>query len=196
MPARRLRQNRLPVAPPPLRHRVHSPGSTSRESSLERVRRISREHRAAERPFDPEKRGSWQGSSRDLVVNPRRRLPHRDDLEQEFLVIEEENGTSRPTEWIVINPLDYPRGKHASHRSLYAYRIGAYGSSCFLVWGNSYEDTLEELGSFCEEFMPGLLTTEEDVGKLMEEAREEDEDLDDEQAYEQATSDLTYTEAG
>jgi hypothetical protein len=73
MPARRLRQNRLPVAPPPLRHRVHSPGSTSRESSLERVRRISREHRASERPFDPEKRGSWQGSSRDLVVNSRRK---------------------------------------------------------------------------------------------------------------------------
>jgi len=69
MPLRRLRQNRLPVAPPPLRHRVHSPSGAPRESALERVRRIASEHRATEKPFEPEKRGTWKGSSRDLVVN-------------------------------------------------------------------------------------------------------------------------------
>jgi len=38
------------------------------------VRRLAREHRVTEGPaFDPEKRGTWQGSSRDLVVNPRQR---------------------------------------------------------------------------------------------------------------------------
>lgn len=286
MPVRRLRTNRLPVPPPPLRHRAHSrPSSEPRESSLERVRRIAREHRATEKPFDPERRGTWKGSSRDLVVNgrarytvieskrrrgpggrtaspygaapwtsereksqwhletvgwtvrdeergtvgigrqpwetkreaeewveqqearragnrsrlsqnPRQRLPHREDVEETFLVIEEDTGHYKPTTWIVVNPLDYPRGKHGSYRSLYAYRIGAYGSSCFLVWGNSYENTIEELGGFCEQFMPGLLTSEEDVGKLMAEAREDEGDMDDEQAYEKATADLMYTEAG
>ena len=72
MPRHRLRPNRLPVAPPPLRHPTHSPSARPRESSLERVRRISREHRATEKPFDPSRRGTWQGSSRDLVVNGRR----------------------------------------------------------------------------------------------------------------------------
>ena len=37
------------------------------------MRRLAREHRVAEKPFDPEKRGTWRGSSRDLVVNPRHR---------------------------------------------------------------------------------------------------------------------------
>lgn len=192
MPARRLRPNRLPVAPPPLRHRVHSPSAAPRESSLDRVRRLAREHRAAEKPFDPEKRGDWRGSSRDLVVNPRR--PVRTGSEETCLVIEEDTGRHQPTDWVVVNPLDYPRGKHASYRALFAYQVGASGTSCFLIWGNSYESTLEELGDWCEQHAPGLLTTEEEVGKLTEEALAEG--LDDEEAYVQATADLMYTEAG
>lgn len=70
---RRLAQNRLPVAPPPLRSRAHSPSARSREDSLARVRRVAREHQASERPFEPEKRGSWRGRSGDLVVNPSHR---------------------------------------------------------------------------------------------------------------------------
>lgn len=196
MPRPRHRPNRLPAPPPPLRHRVHSPSNAPRESSLDRVRRISREHKSTERPFDPERRGSWKGSSRDLVVNPRRRLSHRDDVEETFLFIDEEVGGSSPRAWLVVNPLDYPRGKHASYDSLFAYCLGAYGSSCFLVWGKSFEDTVEELAGFCEQFAKGHLTTEEDVGKLMAEVREDEPGIDDEEAYEKATADLTYTESG
>ncbi len=123
-------------------------------------------------------------------------MPYRDDVEETFLFIDEETGDNQPTAWLVVNPLDYPRGNHGSHDSLYAYRLGAYGSSCFLVWGSSYEDTIEELGEFCEKFAPGHLSTEEDVGKLMEEAREDHPGIDDEKAYEEATADLTYTESG
>lgn len=51
------------------RSSVHSPSVRPKgESALEHVRRISREHN---KPFDPTKRGTWRGSSKDLVVNPR-----------------------------------------------------------------------------------------------------------------------------
>lgn len=195
MPRRPLRPNRLPVAPPPLRHRVHSPSAAPRETSLERVRRLARQHRAEEKPFDPEKRGTWRGSSRDLVVNASHRRGNRygheaGEGEETFLVIIDDNNS---TEWVVVNPLECPIGKWSKER-LFAYQLGAVGTSHFLVWGKSYEDTLEHLGDWCERYAPGHLTTEEEVGKLTQEALAEG--LNEEEAYAQATADLLYTEAG
>lgn len=48
---------------------------------------MAREHREQEKPFDPERRGSWRGSSKDLVVNPRRhrRNPKGDCTAEELL---------------------------------------------------------------------------------------------------------------
>ncbi len=201
-----MRSNRLPVAPPPLRSRVHSPSGAPRESSLDRVRRLAREHRATEKPFDPERRGSWKGSSRDLVVNPahgRKGDRHGHDTivgdEPTFLVIEEDrqNSYGKPTEWLVVNPLDVPRSRYAKE-ILFAFRLGAYGDSCFLVWAppDHYDDAATLLAEWCEQYAPGYLTSEEDVAKLMEEVREEDPEIDDEEAYTKATADLTYTESG
>jgi len=43
----------------------------ARQSSTpERLRRLVEKHEEEERPFDPEKRGSWRGGGRELVVNP------------------------------------------------------------------------------------------------------------------------------
>jgi hypothetical protein len=166
---------------------------------------LAREHRAAEKPFDPEKRGSWRGSSRDLVVNAargRKGNKHGHETTEDeptFLVIEEDrhNSYGKPTEWIVVNPLDVPRGKYAREH-LFAFRLGAYGDSCYLVWAlpDHYDDAIVLLAEWCEQYAPGFLTSEEEVGKLVEEVREEDPEIDDEEAYVKATADLTYTEAG
>lgn len=84
----RHRPNRLPVAPPVRRHSVHSPRATGEESALERVRRIAREHAAAEKPFDPTKRGTWRGSSKDLVINGQRRMARNAHADQDQLLTE------------------------------------------------------------------------------------------------------------
>ncbi len=57
--------NRLPPPPPKRSHRQHSP--RPRKSALERARELSRSQGPT---FDPSQRGTWRGSSRDLVVNP------------------------------------------------------------------------------------------------------------------------------
>lgn len=54
--------------PPPLPRR-RSTTEPRVQTDLARVRRIAGQ--LDERPFDPSQRGSWRGSSRDLVVNPR-----------------------------------------------------------------------------------------------------------------------------
>lgn len=199
MPARRMRQNRLPVAPPPLRHRVHSPSSAPRESSLDRVRRLAREHRATEKPFEPTRRGTWQGSSRDLVVNPARaRRGDRHGVEpiegeESFLVIEESEDDRNP--FVVVNPTAY---NTYTRNSVFAFAFGAYGWTRLIVWEASdhLDDALEVAGEWLAEHAPGILTSEEEVGKLIEEAKEEDPSLDDEDAFSTATQDLTYTESG
>lgn len=204
MPARRMRPNRLPPSPAMRQHSAHTPSLRSaapRESSLERVRRIAREH---EKPFDPSKRGTWRGSSRDLVVNPSKRFKQAhegrvdrdsDTPEDEFLVIEEDRGNGT-LEWVLVNPLDYPDGKHGSYDNLYAFGFGAYGSTRALLWGSSIEDALEEVAEWLAKYAPGHITSEEDVAKLMAEVREDEGDMEDDEAYEKATADLTYTEAG
>lgn len=201
MPARRaFRPNRLPVAPPPRRHSVHSPQASGRprESALEHVRRISREHN---KPFDPTKRGTWQGSSKDLVVNPSHRKSTRSawseekgnhQTEEEFIVIEREPDDRNP--YVLVNPLEY---NNWTRTQLYAMHFGAYGTTCLLIWmGASIEDAAEVAAEWLVKYAPGHITTEEHVGKLMEEVREEEPGIDDEAAYEKATADLTYTEAG
>lgn len=187
-------------------HSVHTPSLRSsaapRESSLERVRRIAREH---DRPFDPSKRGTWQGSSRDLVVNSSKRFKQAregrvdrdsDSPEDEFLVIEEDRGNGT-LEWVLVNPLDYPGGQRAAGKSLYGFGFGAYGDTRLLVWGTTdLEAALEEAAEWLEKYAPGHLSTEDHVARLMDEVREEEPDLEDDEAYEKATADLTYTEAG
>ncbi len=197
MPVRRLRSNRLPVAPPPLRHRAHSPSGAQRESSLDRVRRLAREHRSTERPFDPERRGSWKGSSRDLVVNPARarRGDKHVSLEpaEDFLVIEESEDDRYP--FVVVNPLEYDT---YMRNSIFAFTFGAYGWTRLIVWEASdhIEDALEKAAEWLAEHAPGILTSEEEVGKLIDEAKEEKPGADEEEVFTTATQDMTYTESG
>ncbi len=64
----------LPSAPPK-RRLAGQPSPQQVSSSLERVRKLARDLPENERSFDPARgRGSWQGSSRDLVVNGEPRL--------------------------------------------------------------------------------------------------------------------------
>lgn len=75
--ARRTRKNpSLPSAPPKRRFQGGSVPPAQVSSSLARVRKLSRGLNERDRPFSPERPGSWQGSSRDLVVNGR--LRHMD----------------------------------------------------------------------------------------------------------------------
>lgn len=199
MPRPRMRSNRLPVPPPPLRHSAHSPTASKREGSLDRVRRIAREHRATEKPFDPEKRGTWQGSSRDLVVNSsraRRGDKHGREADEEFIVIEEE-GSSEPG-FILVNPLDVPLTASRGGRSteLFALQFGAYGWTKLLVWARSAETSLEEASGWLAEHAPGIFVDQEELASLEKEYREEHPDVDDDEVMNEAYADLTYTEDG
>jgi hypothetical protein len=62
----RHRPNRFPKPP----QRQEGPLAAPRMGTKVRLRALSREHQSQERPFEPERRGSWRGSARDLVVNP------------------------------------------------------------------------------------------------------------------------------
>lgn len=175
------------------RSAAHSPSVRPKgESALEHVRRISREHN---KPFDPSKRGTWQGSSKDLVVNAshRKGKAHASaESEQEFILIEKEPDDRHP--YVLVNPLDY---NNWMKPQLYAMHFGAYGTTCLLVWMDaSIEDAAEVAAEWLAEYAPGHITTEEHVGKLIEEAKEDEPGISDEDAYEKATADLTYTEAG
>ncbi len=202
MPRPRLRPNRLPVPPPPLRHRVHSPSASTQASALERVRRIAREHRATEKPFDPERRGSWRGSSRDLVVNPshRRGDKHGVDLasedEEGFVVIEDDNDRYP---WILVNPTDYPQGRSYGgirKEQLYGLQFGAYGWTKLLVWSRHRENALEEASGWLAEHAPGIFVDQDSLRELEKEYREENPEADDDEVMSEAYADLTYTEDG
>jgi len=79
---RHRRNPPLPSAPPKRRLAGHQPSPKQLSSSLARVRQMSHQLDERERPFSPERRGSWQGSSRDLVVNGR----SMDEFTRGFLV--------------------------------------------------------------------------------------------------------------
>jgi hypothetical protein len=65
---------RLPPPPPKRTHPQHSP--RSRKGALTRARELERGQGPS---FDPARRGTWRGSSRDLVVNGRLKLPEAGD---------------------------------------------------------------------------------------------------------------------
>lgn len=70
MATRRVRRNPSLPSAPPKRRFAGAPVTTQQErSALARVRRIAGSVNERERPFNPERAGSWRGSSRDLVVN-------------------------------------------------------------------------------------------------------------------------------
>ncbi len=72
MPKKPQRRNPLPKAPPKRRFAGAPPVSPQQlQSSLARVRAMSGQLDERQRPFSPERPGSWRGSSRDLVVNGR-----------------------------------------------------------------------------------------------------------------------------
>lgn len=75
MASRRTRRNPpLPSAPPKRRFQG-APATTQKDrSALARVRSIAGSVNERDRPFNPERPGSWRGSSRDLVVNGKRRM--------------------------------------------------------------------------------------------------------------------------
>jgi hypothetical protein len=172
------------------------------------VRRIAREHRTTEKPFDPERRGTWKGSSRDLVVNParaRRGDKHGRETDEEFLVIEDTD--SNEAGWILINPLEYPQKRHAGigeRTQLYGLQFGAYGWTKVLVWSGSLDDALEEAAGWLADHAPGIFVDQENLAELEKEARKEareenpkaDDDELDEIVMDTAYTDLTYTESG
>lgn len=82
MPKKRQRRNPVPKAPAKRRFAGAPPVSPQQlQSSLARVRAMSGQLDERQRPFNPERAGSWRGSSRDLVVNGR-----MDEFTRGFLV--------------------------------------------------------------------------------------------------------------
>lgn len=164
------------------------------------MRRISREHRATEKPFDPTRRGTWQGSSRDLVVNPsraRRGDKHGRETDEEFIVIEED-GSSAPG-FILVNPTDYPTGTARGtlrKDELFALEFGAYGWTRLLVWARSAETALEEAAGWLADHAPGIFVDQNELASLEKEYREEHPGADDDEVMNEAYADLTYTESG
>lgn len=192
MPARRaLRPNRLPPAPPLRRGSVHAPRAAGKqESSLDRVRRISREHN---KPFDPTQRGTWRGSSKDLVVNGHRKgkASEYQKSDEEFILIETEPDDPHP--YVLVNPIDVDAWQTPD---LYALQFGAYGTTRLLVWADHLENAIEPAAEWLATYAPGHISTEDHVQQLMREVLEEEPGLDEEAAYEKATADLYYTESG
>lgn len=90
-------------------------------------------------------------------------------------------------------------------KRLFAFQFGAIGTTRVLVWARSMDDALEEAGEYLSEEYPGHLMAH-DSAELREQyemaAEELDLDLDDldeddeSKLHEEATTDLTYTEAG
>lgn len=76
-------ENRLPSAPRKRFEGRFAPPA-QRETSASRLRHLVKKHEEEERPFEPEKRGSWRGGAHELVVNPSK---FHDELKK--LVLEE-----------------------------------------------------------------------------------------------------------
>lgn len=101
----------------------------------------------------------------------------------------------------LVNPLEvgFFDGTYRSyHREggLYVLWFGAYADTRLAVWQGSLDDALEEAAAWLAEFAPGHIVSDEEIAELVREAQEEDPELDEGEAYEQATADLTYTESG
>lgn len=107
--------------------------------------------------------------------------------------------------YYVANSLEGPSREDKSTRgiTLWDFQFGAYGDTHVLVWTGKHsanrgiEDALEEAaGALADLGFKGHFVDEDEIAKLMVEAQEEDPDLDEEEAFEAATTDMTYTESG
>jgi len=71
MVRRRTRKNPSPSSAPTTRRLAGGVAPAKLDSSLSRVRKLAKGLDERDRPFSPERPGTWRGSSRDLVVNAR-----------------------------------------------------------------------------------------------------------------------------
>lgn len=112
---------------------------------------------------------------------------------EDFLVIEESDDDRYP--FVLVNPLEYDT---YTSNSIFAFAFGGHGLTRLIVWEASdhIEDALEKAAEWLAEHAPGILTSEEEVGKLIAEAQEEKPDADEEEVFTIATQDMTYTESG
>lgn len=60
----------MPLPPRPRKRFEGRFAAPVRTSTPERLRRMTEREEAEEKPFDPERRGSWRGGARELVLNP------------------------------------------------------------------------------------------------------------------------------
>ena len=84
--------------------------------------------------------------------------------------------------------------------NLYRFSFGAYGSMYCLVYGRDCESALETAADWLSEHCPGVFTdpsTEEVARKeLAEDLQVDPSTLTEDEVFEYATMDLTYTESG
>ena len=95
------------------------------------------------------------------------------------------------------NDPDYVQEILNSGGILWDFQFGAVGTIHVLiwdVWNEGLEGSLEAAAEWLAENAPGHLVSNEELQELFDEA--EAEGLDEDEAIEQATADLTYTEAG
>jgi hypothetical protein len=84
MVRRRTRKNPSPSSAPPTRRLAGGVAPAKLDSSLSRVRKLAKGLDERDRPFSPERPGTWRGSSRDLVVNQRRKTMRKNSYELSF----------------------------------------------------------------------------------------------------------------
>ena len=100
-----------------------------------------------------------------------------------------------------VNPSD-----RDSYRHRYVFQFGAYGCTHLLAYANGLDDALEECAAWLAEHAPGHIMAydsnemrdlyNEALAELVEEGADPYDEDTIEQAREDATADLTYTESG
>lgn len=113
----------------------------------------------------------------------------------------------RDVKYFVANSLEGPSREDTSYRGirLWEFQFGSVGTTHVLVWtgkhsamrGTDIDSALEEAAGALDTWgLKGHFVDDSEVKELIEEALEEDPELSDDEAYEAATADLTYTESG
>lgn len=94
----------------------------------------------------------------------------------------------------IANPdgVEWAFGRYGSGR-LWVFQFGAVGTMRVIVWGEAGLSSLDDALETAAEAAPGYFSNEE-VDEAYKEAKEEG--LSDEDAQEEATTDMTYTESG
>lgn len=108
--------------------------------------------------------------------------------------------------YYVANSLEGPgRDDSLTGVTLWEFQFGSVGTTHILVWGGrnsnssvrGIEDALEEAAEALADWgLKGHFVDDKEIAELMAEAQTEDPELSEEEAYEKATEDLTYTESG